>query len=314
MIFQKPLTLSGGISREPKALPGGFHIWRVAGGTAFCDNPNCSKPGSGSNHKNDCERKALEHLGPRPWPWERGGGLSCWDLVAAVLPHTNRALFYGPPSTGKTFAAMYGGLAAGDEAAVVDFGQPSRYTVTLTEETPAAELRGVWSPRGTEGLVFMYGPAALAMLGGKRLVLNEIDRASPDCHSILYGLTESDGTIELTLPNGETIHPKPGYHVFATMNGNPFTDLPEALHTRFPVKFFIDRVNPTALAELPEAWRGPAETLCLIPEESRRTYLREWLAFRDLLAKDVKAELAAMAVFGARAGDILTAVRLKTAK
>ena len=59
--------------------------------------------------------------------------VTCWDVVSAVLSSTNRALLHGPPGTGKTYAACRLGLN-GDQQKV--------FSITLTEETPAAELRG----------------------------------------------------------------------------------------------------------------------------------------------------------------------------
>ena len=36
---------------------------------------------------------------------KKPNGVTCWDVVSAVLSSTNRALLHGPPGTGKTFAA-----------------------------------------------------------------------------------------------------------------------------------------------------------------------------------------------------------------
>ena len=64
---------------------------------------------------------------------KKNNAVTCWDVVSAVLSSTNRVLLHGPSGTGKTFAACRLGLT-GDQQKV--------FSITLTEETPAAELRG----------------------------------------------------------------------------------------------------------------------------------------------------------------------------
>src|ERR1043166_2198254 len=91
-----------------------------------------------------------------------------WDIVAAVLNHSNRTLLHGPPGTGKTHAACRLALNNGQRV----------FSLTLTEETPAAELRGHYILRaGT--YQWQDGPAVAAWRGGGRLVVNEIQRGGP---------------------------------------------------------------------------------------------------------------------------------------
>jgi MoxR-like ATPase len=63
--------------------------------------------------------------------------LPVWELVASVIQHSRSTLLYGPPGTGKSHAAH---TADRD-------GRPL-FTVTMTPDTPAAELRGHYVPVG----------------------------------------------------------------------------------------------------------------------------------------------------------------------
>ena len=91
---------------------------------------------------------------------------TCWDIVAAVLSHSPRTLLHGPPGTGKTHAACRFSLENGQRV----------YSLTLTEETPAAELRGHYILQ-SGAYHWQDGPAVAAWRSGGRLVLNEIQRA-----------------------------------------------------------------------------------------------------------------------------------------
>jgi len=206
-----------------------------------------------------------------------------WELANAVIPHSRRVLFYGPPSTGKTyFANTVGGVTKDDI-----------YSVTLTEETSAAEIRGHFINRGSD-TVWHYGPGARAWLEGKRFVINEIDRASADALTLLYALLDDPMFASLTLPNGETIRPEEGFAVVATMNGVP-EDLPEALQSRFPVKFGVNKPNPAAIAALDKDLRKLASGLSIRRDENRQD-LRAFFEFQSL-RKFVSVDLAGEAVF-----------------
>ena len=216
------------------------------------------------------------------------------------MSHSDRILLHGPPGTGKTLAALTAGLPDG-EAAIY---------LMLTEETPAAEIRGMWVPdRG--GFVWQDGPAMVAWRRPTRLVLDEIDHASGDLMSMLMSVTDGKATSRLSLPTCELVRPAPGFSVIATMNGNP-DHLPPALRDRFPVAIEIDAVHPGALAALPADIRGAASATALLPPE-RRLSMRGWSAFANLRER-VGDQTAAEAVFGrARAGDVLDALRLAAA-
>ena len=227
-----------------------------------------------------------------------------WDIVAAVLNHSNRTLLHGPPGTGKTHAACRLALNNGQRV----------FSLTLTEETPAAELRGHYILRaGT--YQWQDGPAVAAWRCGGRLVVNEIQRGGPDVHALLLAITDDLAIAEMDLPSGEKVKPQSGFTCVATMNGDPKELLDPALQDRFPVSIHIDKVHPDAVKQLPDDVQQAAERTALIDNEERRVSVRAWYAFAQLRQKLLKLypqqeaqKLAAEAVFNTRAQDALDAL------
>lgn len=224
-----------------------------------------------------------------------------WNVVDAVLGVARVFLLYGPPGTGKSYAAHASSL-----------GERELYTVTLTQDTAAVELRGhLWPTVGKGGAqVFEWhdGPAIAAWRNGGRLVINEINHAGGDCLSFLMNVLDSEETAAITLPTGETLRPHPDFQCIATMNGNPDEDLPEALRDRFPAAIEIIEAHPNGINALPSDLRDAARGSVMASGE-RRITLRAWLAFakyRETLGE----EIAAFTVFGQRARDILNSLRI----
>jgi len=224
---------------------------------------------------------------------------SAWDLVDSVITHSRTALLYGLPGTGKTHAAHNAPLD----------GRPL-YSVTLTPDTPAAELRGFYVPNGSE-FVWQDGPAIRAWRTGGRLVLNEIDHAGGDALSFLLNCLDSQETACLTLPTGEMVKPHPQFQAVATMNGSP-DDLPLALRDRFPVAIPIAEAHPAAIGALPQDLQNAAKGTVVASDPARRLTLRSWLAFASLRTA-IGDEAAAQAVFNSRATDVLDALRIAQA-
>lgn len=204
-----------------------------------------------------------------------------WGVAEAVVrAAVGNTLLYGPPGTGKSFAAQS--------------GCSDVFNITITPETPAAELRGHYHPRGGE-FVWVDGPVVSAMRRGTRLVLNEIDHAGGDTLSFLLAALDNRESCRITLPTGETIRPTPGWHCVATMNGQP-SDLLPALRDRFAAAIEIADVHPAAIERLSPDLRNAARGTVSADGANRRT-LRSWLCFDELRPR-VGGEIAAKAVFG----------------
>lgn len=226
-----------------------------------------------------------------------------WDDIDTVIAATSarRVLLMGPPGTGKTFAGMH--------PAGAHIGRPT-FQVTLTDETPAAELRGHYVPHG-QSFEWHDGPAIAAWRAGGRLVLNEIDHASPDCMTFLHAILDDPEFARLTLPTLEVVRPAHGFTVVATMNSDSPSVLNEALADRFAVKIFVRSVHPKAILGLPADLRDIAVKMAEVKESERRVGLRSWAQFAALRDDLEDVEIAGKAVFGARWGDIKTALQLE---
>jgi nitric oxide reductase NorQ protein len=215
---------------------------------------------------------------------------NAWEVAMATISAcTGNTLLYGPPGTGKSYAGQRAGVSS-DVA-----------NVTLTPDTPAAELRGHYHPRGGE-FVWVDGPVVKAMREGRRLVVNEVNHAGGDTLSFLLAALDNRDSARLTLPSGETVTPAPGYHVVGTMNGQPDELLP-ALRDRFAACVEIVEPHPDAIDALPEDLRNAARGTVSAPGDDRIT-LRAWLAFAALRPV-IGAEHAAAAVFGSNYRAVL---------
>lgn len=212
-----------------------------------------------------------------------------WERVLAACNARSHVILYGPAGTGKTHAGINLGLQ-GREV----------YAVTLDDGALVSDLRGTYVVRDNN-MVWQDGPATLAARKGARLVINEIDRASTEVLSFLYGLCDSPASALFTLPTGEVVRPRAGFQALATMNG-AFDDLPEGLRSRFAVRVEVTEIAPDAIAALPEDLQAAAQSSICAGE--RRVTIREWHAFADLRSQ-VSAELAADLVFAAAASDVL---------
>ena len=225
-----------------------------------------------------------------------------WGNVESLINVSRRVLLWGPPGTGKTYAAANFGLNG-----------RKRSMITMTPDTSFVELRGMYLPTGNGVFEWDHGSAVVAWQEARRLVVNEIDHSSGDALSFMHVILDDPEFAELTLPNRdrEVVKPADAFDVVATMNGEP-EDLPEALADRFPVTINIDRVHPAALAKLSEQWRGVAKRTIVAPKQDR-IGLRQWLEFDRLTTQcDVPVEVAAMHVL--RCGDdIMDAVMVASA-
>jgi len=228
----------------------------------------------------------------------------CWEVAEAIIGVSPRVLLRGKPGTGKTYHAATAALTEDQKV----------YQITMTEETPMAEIRGHYIMQDGE-FVWSDGPVISAWREGARLVINEIDHASEDCLSLMYALLDDPGFAALTLPTGETVRPADGFQVVATMNGIP-EDLPDALQDRLPVDIEITDVHPKAIERLPKDLREAARNTALAKTSERGISIRMWLEFaalrESLPAKlddpDAALTVAAQAIFGENYREALTAL------
>ena len=213
--------------------------------------------------------------------------IDVWKSLNSYGHHLPNVLLYGPPGTGKTTIAMSAGLTQGQEARRVNF----------TEDTPAAEVRGHYVPRG-QVWDWHDGPVMEAFRCGHRLVADEITRASDDCLSFMLAVLDK---LPVTLPSGEVITPHPSFSVWATTNDTPEA-LPDALADRLTTRIHCDVVNPAALATL------PAEHRKLVSTGKGGVTFREMAEFNRQVAAGVPDEVAVQLVWGSRAEEVFFAL------
>lgn len=226
-----------------------------------------------------------------------------WSLLSSLLKcATMRTLYiWGPAGIGKTFSAYRVGM-----------GNRSLYAVTLTEETPAAELRGHFIPKGSE-FIWHDGPIVRAMRDGARIVINEVSHAGSDVLSMLYAVLESPDTARLTLPTGETVIPAPGFQCILTDNCEP-TELPVPLVDRFDSVIMLSHPSPEAIERMPENIQSLVLTCASVDQEERRLSLRAWEKLDRLMSGGLSLEDAGQAVMGNAFNGILDALRIAYAK
>jgi MoxR-like ATPase len=229
--------------------------------------------------------------------------LFTWDeipnLVSVIARTGQRVCFWGRPGTGKTHAASVEGPGSEDSL-----------SITFGDESPGvAEIRGHYVVKDG-AMVWEDGPAITAWKQGKRLVINELDHAGSDVMSFLHVLLDDPSIARMTLPNGETVTPQPGFHVVATMNGEP-TDLSDPLRDRL-LFVEISEPNPGAIAALDADLRDAAVAGVMASDPERALSLRPWFNFQTL-RRDLGVDAAGRVVFAERWPDVSVALTLSDA-
>jgi len=213
----------------------------------------------------------------------------CWkDADTAIAAGEDRILFYGPPGTGKTHFGLKSGV-----------GEAGSFRLICTEDMTTFDVVGGYLPNRNGGMTFHEGAALRAWQAGGRLVIDEIDLASPDVLAQLLAMTDSIESAEMLHPDtGQIVRPAPGFSVVCTTNMNNPDDLPAALRDRFIVAINIDAAHPDAIAALDvDLQKLAAEMSAAEPE--RRASIRAFKSF-SRMRKATPIENAARIVFGAR--------------
>ena len=231
-----------------------------------------------------------------------------WELHDLMLnAGVARMLTSGPPGVGKSYGPAKWAKTTGWEF----------MSITLTDQTPASELRGHFILKGHD-FVWHDGLISrawrLTNRGVKVLIeINEIVEAGADVEVFLHNALDDPEFARIDLPTGETIRPTPeNLIVVATMNGDP-RQLREALRDRFPVKLAITEPHPDAIMALPKDLRPLAiEMTRESKPKEQRLSIRPFVAYAQLRTK-IEQRAAAQAIFGADAHDILLALGLAAA-
>tara|TARA_A100001388_G_C28575832_1_gene406495 strand:- start:34 stop:723 length:690 start_codon:yes stop_codon:yes gene_type:complete len=229
-------------------------------------------------------------------------------MVSSVLGRSRRVLLYGPPGTGKTYSAVKQNAPMNME------GKPNVFQITMTEDTAAANLEGFYKPNNSGGFEWHDGIAIQSWRNGGRLIINEIDHASPDAMTFLHAILDDQDIAMLTLNNDtkETVRPAEGFQVVATTNSPP-ESLPLALKDRFPVKIYVDSIHPKAMEQFPDEWHKVINDTTLIDDPEERISVRAWKEFFDLQEKGFNKSQAGRLVFGDKADELVDAITLSNA-
>ena len=220
-----------------------------------------------------------------------------WRLIDKTLAAASGAniLLYGPPGTGKTSAGLKREIS----------GVAALVAITLTFDTPAAELRGFYVPEGTK-FKWQHGPAMTAMqTAASRLVVNELHKVGPDAEALFHAICDDRDISLIRLPNGSDVSAQPDFTVVGTANEPP-SALAEPIRDRFAYRILVKVPSPEAIDSLPADLRDVALKTSIIEDDKRRISFREWKSFaraRDEFKMPFRD--AARLVWEKRADDVI---------
>lgn len=237
-----------------------------------------------------------------------------WPEIEQTLAVCERVLLWGRPGTGKTYSAVHAPRPEGSPL----------FMVTATEETPAAELRGMFVPSGGGEFKWVDMVFLAWWEQGGRLVIDEVGRLSNDAVSLSLATFNDSSVAQMSLPNGKTVRPNRDVwrQVIGTTNSHP-DDMCTALVERLFPPIQVDYPHDDAFNVLPASLRDAARNAVLSGRRDASASLRSWLSMAKLrtqfcerakMSVDAATDLAAKAVWGNAAQPIVDAIKLVAAK
>lgn len=229
-----------------------------------------------------------------------------WNDAYNVIRYADRALFAGPPGTGKTTASSKHGPRNGQSL--------ERFCITY--ETTNGQIWGGYMPTD-KGLEYKHSWCARAWINGSCAVVDEIDQAGGDTIPGLHAWLDDLAVARMTLATGETITPKDGFRCFATTN-HP-ESIPEALADRFVIKREILFPDPRILFSLPRAVR-PAASYALysnnVEKSLAKLRTRSWVEIGRLMDRHGLGTRDAVAIVAGPklAKDVALAIEVAASK
>src|SRR5262245_43254203 len=152
----------------------------------YCDAPMMRNPERLEARCPDCGTVIAKAYEKRPSSTLTKGApskmkeLTCWELVEFVVPETRCAYLWSKqPGMGKTHFAY-----------TSFFGKLPVYKTTLTEDTPAYEIRGNQS-LVNGSVVWQDGPAMMAFRNGGVMILDELPNATADTFTFCLALMDT---------------------------------------------------------------------------------------------------------------------------
>lgn len=226
----------------------------------------------------------------------RWAGVDQWSLAATALRVATRTYLWGPRGCGKSV------LTAMDP-------RPT-YRIAFSEDLTFHDLAGHYVPQG-DHFEFRYGPVALAMKEGARLVCDELHLASGPVRDFLRGVLDRGDIGGIALPNGERLAAAEGFTVVATSNAPP-SILDAPLRSRFEAEVELSVPNPELVAALNRDFDGLGDALAdSFRDPTRSIDPRKLLAMSRFIRSGVATRTAALLCFGASAPDLVSALNAR---
>jgi MoxR-like ATPase len=174
------------------------------------------------------------------------------------------------------------------------------FAIVLPEDTPVAELRGHFLPKGDE-FIWHDGPVTRAIKEGTACILDELSHLSPEAQTFMHAAMDDS---PITLPTGETVKKTAKPWFIATQNDESEALRP-ALKDRFPVVLRVGNPVKEAYLGLPSELQKAAQK----DVEGNKASLRPWYAFKELRTHMTDAAAAEL-IWPGRGEALVQAIKL----